>query len=159
MDTASINSCADSMMRRRYRLSATAPAHKDKNTIGRAVDDWTSAISWGESVSDAIIQEAPTVCITAPRFEIRLAVHIARKRGMRIGDGVSTMPVSGPLSDISRRFPSDVAQPLFPHSSSYPLVLLIKQPRCSPNGPSYATPLSREPERRPPGCGAGQAPR
>src|SRR3546814_943175 len=68
------------MMRRRSRLSATAPAHKDKNTIGRAVDDWTSAISWGESVSDAIIQEAPTVCITAPRFEIRLAVHIARKR-------------------------------------------------------------------------------
>src|SRR3546814_1998006 len=63
IDTASINSCADSMMRRRSRLSATAPAHKDKNTIGRAVDDWTSAISWGESVSDAIIQEAPTVCI------------------------------------------------------------------------------------------------
>src|SRR3546814_12407439 len=83
------------MMRRRSRLSATAPAHKDKNTIGRAVDDWTSAISWGESVSDAIIQEAPTVCITAPRFEIRLAVHIARKRGMRIGDGVSPMAASG----------------------------------------------------------------
>src|SRR3546814_8934028 len=87
------------MMRRRSRLSATAPAHKDKNTIGRAVDDWTSAISWGESVSDAIIQEAPTVCITAPRFEIRLAVHIARKRGMRIGDGVSTMAASGSRSE------------------------------------------------------------
>src|SRR3546814_5564914 len=90
------------MMRRRSRLSATAPAHKDKNTIGRAVDDWTSAISWGESVSDAIIQEAPTVCITAPRFEIRLAVHIARKRGMRIGDGVRSEEHTSELQSLMR---------------------------------------------------------
>src|SRR3546814_8202251 len=59
IDTASINSCADSMMRRRSRLSATAPAHKDKNTIGRAVDDWTSAISWGESRSEEHTSETP----------------------------------------------------------------------------------------------------
>src|SRR3546814_7095022 len=92
IDTASINSCADSMMRRRSRLSATAPAHKDKNTIGSAVDDWTSAISRDESVSDAIIPEAPTVCITAPRFEIRLAVHIADRKSTRLNSSHYSAP-------------------------------------------------------------------
>src|SRR3546814_2608404 len=86
-----------------------------------------------------------TTLFRSPRFEIRLAVHIARKMGMRIGDGVSTMAASGSLSDISRRFPSDVAQPLFLHIVSSQFDELIQQPRGGWTGRPVAPPDSGEP--------------
>lgn len=54
--------------------------------IGRVVDAWTSAIIWGEPESEVIIHAAPTDWIRPPKFDARLANHIARKIGIEKGD-------------------------------------------------------------------------
>src|SRR5690606_18786487 len=86
-ETISMKICAASITRRRSRLSATAPAQSDSRTIGRLIDAWTRAIIWGDAPMLAIVHDAPTDWISPPKLEARLANQIARKSGMRKGEG------------------------------------------------------------------------
>src|SRR5437016_5343142 len=55
------------------------PAASDSSMIGRVVEACTSATMSGDGASDVISHEAPTTWMRLPKFEMRLAVQIARK--------------------------------------------------------------------------------
>jgi len=78
-ETANMKACARSMIRRRSRLSASAPATSAKTMIGRVFDDCTSATIEWLSVISPIAQAAPTPWMSEPRFETWLASQRSRK--------------------------------------------------------------------------------
>ena len=67
-----------SMMRRRSKLSASAPEISENSMIGSEVEACTSATIFTESVIDVIIQAAPTAWINPPKLEARLATQMTR---------------------------------------------------------------------------------
>ncbi|MNY05025.1 hypothetical protein D3C86_1377290 [compost metagenome] len=75
-EAVSISSCAEIMMRRRSKLSASAPEISENSMIGKEVEACTRAIMFSELESDVIIHAAPTAWISPPKFEARLATQI-----------------------------------------------------------------------------------
>ena len=68
-DASSASTCDTSMMVRRSRVSASAPASSDRKKNGRVFAVCTSATWSGEGAMVAISQEAPTVWIMLPNEE------------------------------------------------------------------------------------------
>ena len=85
-ETTSIEPCAINMMTRLSQTSAAAPAGSEKSMIGRTVDTWTRATMSAVGASYVISHVAPTIWIRLPKFDTRLAIHIARKMRDRKGD-------------------------------------------------------------------------
>jgi len=75
-EAVSIRSCAEIIMRRRSKLSASAPEISENIMIGKEVEACTSAIMFSELESEVIIHAAPTAWINPPKFEARLAIQI-----------------------------------------------------------------------------------
>lgn len=101
-ETVSMKSCATSMIRRRSRLSASAPAISAKAMIGSVAADWTRATMSRESVRPVIIQPAPTFWISAPRFDTIAAAQRLRKVGFESrarGDADAAMRPDDPETD------------------------------------------------------------
>ncbi|MNT03726.1 hypothetical protein D3C72_1382740 [compost metagenome] len=71
--------------RRRSMMSASAPAGSARRNVGRLVAVWTSATITGEMDSVVIIQETPTLCMSVPAFEAKLAIHKVRNSPCRKG--------------------------------------------------------------------------
>src|SRR3546814_4052563 len=72
VETTSMNPCAQSMTTRRSRLSASAPDQSERSMIGKVLDEWTSATSSRELVSDVISQAAPTDWLRPPTLETKI---------------------------------------------------------------------------------------
>ena len=68
-DASSDSTCETSMMERRSRVSAKAPATSDRKKNGSAPAVWTSATMTGEGAIVAISHDAPTVWIMLPNDE------------------------------------------------------------------------------------------
>ncbi len=81
-----METCATSMISRRSHTSAAAPAGSENSMMGRTVDTWTRATMSAEGASDVISQVAPTFCTRLPKFDRRLAIHMARKMRERNGE-------------------------------------------------------------------------
>src|SRR5918997_1126190 len=81
----SIQLCDAIAKRLRSTMSAIDPIRSASSTAGTLLAVWTSAISVGESDSDAITVTAPTVFIQITSCEPASAVHAARKPGRRSG--------------------------------------------------------------------------
>lgn len=71
--------CATSMIRRRSKLSASAPDTSEKSMIGSEVDACTSATMFAEEEIEVISQAAPTDWMRPPKLDARLAIQIVRK--------------------------------------------------------------------------------
>jgi hypothetical protein len=78
-ETASMKLCATSMIRRRSKLSASAPETSEKSMIGSEVDACTSATMFTDCEMDVMSQAAPTAWISPPKLEARLAIQMVRK--------------------------------------------------------------------------------
>src|SRR6218665_1755894 len=84
------------MMRRRSKLSASAPETSENIMIGSVVEAWTSATMSTEDESEVISQAAPTACTSPPKFEARLAIQIVRNISCRngaSGDDATALPL------------------------------------------------------------------
>src|SRR5690606_15940751 len=77
---------AISITLRRSKLSAIAPETSENSIIGRAVDACTSATISADEAMSVIIHAAPTVWISDPKFDARLAIQMARKVGCLNGE-------------------------------------------------------------------------
>src|SRR5690606_1336127 len=84
-DTVSMKPCAASIILRRSKVSAIAPAGSDSSMIGSVTEAWTNATISVLPI-EVIIQEAPTDWISPPKFDARLAIHTARKIGLFSGE-------------------------------------------------------------------------
>src|SRR5262245_36678237 len=72
-------------MKRRFHMSAMAPAQIEKNRIGSDDAACTSAIMSAEGASRVIAQAAPTDWNQVPKLAMRFAIQIARKKRWRRG--------------------------------------------------------------------------
>src|SRR5256885_3489362 len=72
-------------MRRRSRISASAPAGRASRNSGRVVATCTSETISGEGVSNVINQAAAESCIHVPMLETTSEIHSARNSGRRNG--------------------------------------------------------------------------
>lgn len=84
-----MKTCAVSMIRRRSKLSASAPETSEKTMIGSVFDDCTSATIEWLAVRLPIAQAAPTAWISEPRFDTWLASQDWRKVRLRSGARVA----------------------------------------------------------------------
>ncbi len=73
IEAISIRNCAESMIRRRSKLSASAPEMSENSMIGSEVEACTSAIMFSEVESAVIIHAAPTAWISPPKLDAMLA--------------------------------------------------------------------------------------
>ena len=80
-DTTSMNSCAASIILRRSKLSAIAPATSENSITGSATEACTSATMSAEPAIESISQAAPTDWIMPPKWEAELASQTLRKIG------------------------------------------------------------------------------
>src|SRR5690606_7764324 len=78
-DTTSMNSCAPSMIRRRSKLSAIAPATSENSITGSATEPCTRATMSSERAIEIISQDAPTDWIMPPKLDDALASQTLRK--------------------------------------------------------------------------------
>lgn len=88
---------------RRSKLSAKTPASNEKIMMGSVTDDCTSATMLCDSVSDVIIQAAPTAWTSPPKFEARAAIQSTRKVWFRKSASVDVLcgtRRSFPLPDL-----------------------------------------------------------
>src|SRR5262245_52095093 len=67
--------------RRRYTISARAPAGRESKKAGKLVADWINATISGKVETELISQAAPTFCIEVPIFDAKEAINILRKTG------------------------------------------------------------------------------
>ena len=81
IDTTSMNTCAPSIILRRSKLSAIAPATSENSTTGSATDACTSATMSADCAIESISQDAPTDWIIPPKCEETLANQTLRKIG------------------------------------------------------------------------------
>src|ERR671912_1742885 len=121
-ETASIAHWATNMISRLSQTSAAAPAGRENSTIGRTVDTWTRATMSAEGASEVISHVAPTPWTRLPKFDRRLAIHIARKMRDRNGaraDGAAEAAYAD-CEDCNPSLPgcaivaSDTIHPSFP---------------------------------------------
>src|SRR5215510_1333971 len=77
-------------MKRRFNMSAIAPAQIENSRIGSEEAACTSAIMSADGASNVIAQAAPTDWNQVPKFETRLAVQMARKKRWRSGASAPT---------------------------------------------------------------------
>ena len=80
-DTTSMKTWAASIILRRSKVSASAPAGNDSSMMGRVTEACTSATIPADPI-EVIIQDAPTDWIRPPKFDARLAIQTARKIGL-----------------------------------------------------------------------------
>src|SRR6266550_6778472 len=73
------------MMRRRSRMSASAPAGRASRNSGRVVAACTSETMSGDGASNVINHAAAESCIHVPMLETTSAIHSARNSGRRNG--------------------------------------------------------------------------
>src|SRR5262249_42389615 len=71
--------------RRRSSMSASAPAGSPTKNTGRLVAACTSATMVGDGASEGMSQAPPTLCMHVPMFDTTVAIHRARKIGLRRG--------------------------------------------------------------------------
>src|SRR5262245_60227908 len=92
-------------MKRRFHMSAIAPAQIENRRIGSDDAACTSAIMSGDGASRVMAQAAPTDWNHVPKFDTRLVVQIARKKLCRNGASAPTragcaLPVAvGPAAE------------------------------------------------------------
>src|SRR6266576_2189538 len=72
-------------MRRRSRMSASAPAGRASRNSGRVVAACTSETMSGDGASNVINHAAAESCIHVPMLETTSAIHSARNSGRRNG--------------------------------------------------------------------------
>src|SRR5690606_7678520 len=101
-ETTIIMICAVSMMLRRSKLSARAPAASEKILMGRVVAACTRATISSELEMDVISQAAPTACTSPPRLDASVAVHSARK--VRCRNGARADALSGIFMVVRKGF-------------------------------------------------------
>src|SRR5690606_31496472 len=80
-DTSSMNTWAPSMILRRSKLSAIAPATSENSMTGSATDACTSATMSADCAIEVISQAAPTDWIMPPKLDDALANQTLRKIG------------------------------------------------------------------------------
>ena len=85
-DTTSMKICAPSMILRRSKLSAIAPAASENSMTGSATEACTSATMPADCAIEIISQDAPTDWIMPPRLDEPLAIQTLRKIGYCIAD-------------------------------------------------------------------------
>src|SRR5690554_885559 len=103
-ETTIISVCATSMIRRRSRLSASAPAAKENSMTGRVLAAWTNATRSFESEIWVIIQPAPTVWMSPPRLETSVAPQSARKLPLRRGAVIDNLVLKPNPSSIRQTY-------------------------------------------------------
>src|SRR3546814_5236609 len=111
VDTTIINICATSMILRRSKLSASAPAASEKIIMGSVVAACTNATISSDVEMVVIIQPAPTVWTSPPKLDARVAVQTARKEACLTGaKGETLIRISVPWLGYSELSTANLCQ-------------------------------------------------